>query len=133
MPAAETGSSARLVVTAPRVNPAADSFRQAGTEKSPGTMLFTVIGDVDNPGVSSPVPSPERLATPLTDEDDMHTAGTGLGSGGFVVYDHSHCIVRVALQLSHFLAIESCAQCTACKLGCTAITAARDEGATPVR
>lgn len=128
----------------------ATAFRQAGTEKSPGTMLFTVIGDVDNPGVyelplgtplrqllvdiagahdikavfsgvSSPVLSPERLDTPLTYED-MHTAGTGLGSGGFVVYDHDHCIVRVALQLSHFLAIESCAQCAACKLGCTAIT-----------
>ena len=128
----------------------ADAYRRVGTQESPGTMLFTVIGDVDNAGVyelplgtplrqlivdiagardvkavfsgvSSPVISPERLDTPLTYED-MRTAGTGLGSGGFIVYDHSHCIVRVAAQLSHFLAIESCGQCAACKLGCTAIT-----------
>lgn len=128
----------------------AAAFRRVGSDKSPGTMLFTVSGDVDNPGVyelplgttlrellvdiagahdvkavfsgvSAPVLSPERLDTPMTYED-MTTAGTGLGSGGFVVYDHNHCIVRVARRLSHFLAIESCAQCVACKLGCTAIT-----------
>jgi NADH-quinone oxidoreductase subunit F len=129
----------------------APAFRAVGTDQSPGTMLFTVVGDVATPGVyelplgtplrtllvdiagaddikavfsgvSSPVLPPELLDTPLTYED-MRTAGTGLGSGGFVVYDHHHCIVRVAVQLSHFLAIESCGQCTACKLGCTAITA----------
>ena len=128
----------------------AGAFRELGTRASPGTMLFTVTGDVASPGVyelplgtplrqllvdiagaddvkavfsgvSSPVIDPDRLDTPLTYED-MQSAGTALGSGGFVVYDHTHCIVRVAVQLSHFLAIESCAQCTACKLGCTAIT-----------
>ena len=128
----------------------AAAFRQMGTSESPGTMLFTVTGDVADAGVyelplgtplrqllvdiagaddikavfsgvSSPVIGPDRLDTPLTYED-MRTAGTSLGSGGFVVYDHSHCMVRVALYLSHFLAVESCAQCAACKLGCTAIT-----------
>lgn len=132
------------------LNEGATTFRSAGTVDSPGTMLFTVVGDVTSPGVyelplgtplrqllvdiagaadikavfsgvSSPVISPERLDTPLTYED-MRTAGTGLGSGGFIVYDHTHCIVRVAVQLSHFLAIESCGQCSACKLGCAAIT-----------
>ncbi len=128
----------------------ASTFRSVGTVDSPGTMLFTVVGDVTTPGVyelplgtplrqllvdiagaadikavfsgvSSPVINPERLDTLLTYEE-MSTAGTGLGSGGFIVYDHRHCIVRIAVQLSHFLAIESCAQCSACKLGCTAIT-----------
>lgn len=132
------------------LNEGAATFRGAGTVDSPGTMLFTVVGDIANPGVyelplgtplrqllvdiagaedikavfsgvSSPVISPEQLDTPLTYED-MRTAGTGLGSGGYIVYDHSDCIVRVAVQLSHFLAIESCGQCSACKLGCTAIT-----------
>jgi NADH:ubiquinone oxidoreductase subunit F (NADH-binding) len=128
----------------------AEAFRRFGTDESPGTMLFTVIGDVDTPGVyelplgstlrelvveiagardikaifsgvSSPVISPQHLDTPLTYED-MRSAGTGLGSGGYIIYDHDHCIVRVAVELSNFLAIESCAQCAACKLGCTAIT-----------
>lgn len=128
----------------------AAGYRAMGTADSPGSMLFTVTGDVANPGVyelplgtslrelvvdiagaedvkavfsgvSSPVITPDRLDTPLTYED-MRSAGTSLGSGGFVVYDQRHCIVRVAVQLSHFLAVESCAQCAACKLGCTAIT-----------
>ena len=102
----------------------AAAFRQMGTSESPGTMLFTVTGDVADAGVyelplgtplrqllvdiagagdikavfsgvSSPVIGPDRLDTPLTYED-MRTAGTSLGSGGFVVYDHSHCMVRVA-------------------------------------
>lgn len=128
----------------------AGAFRTIGTAESPGAMLFTVVGDVATPGVyelplgtplrtllidiagandikavfsgvSSPVIHPDRLDTPLTYED-MRTAGTSLGSGGFIVYDRRHCIVRVAIELSNFLAIESCAQCVACKLGCTAIT-----------
>jgi len=128
----------------------ADAFRRAGTTDSPGTMLFTVVGDVATPGVfelplgtplreliidiagasdvmavfsgvSAPVIVPEQLDTPLTYED-MQAAGIAIGSGGFIVYDHRHCIVRVATELSNFLAVESCGQCTACKLGCTAIT-----------
>jgi NADH-quinone oxidoreductase subunit F len=48
--------------------------------------------------------------------------GTGLGSGGFVVYDDSACIVRAALAFSRFLYVESCGQCPACKHGTGAIT-----------
>lgn len=128
----------------------AAAFRQFGTDSSPGTMLFTVVGDVANPGVyelplgtplrhllvdiagardvkavfpgvSSPVIVDAQFDTLLT-FDDMHAAGSSLGAGGFIVYDQRHCIVRVTAQLSHFLAIESCGQCTACKLGCAAIT-----------
>ncbi|MTV24756.1 NADH-quinone oxidoreductase subunit F [Nitriliruptoraceae bacterium ZYF776] len=128
-----------------------DRFRAVGTDQSPGTMLFTVVGDVRNPGVyelplgtplrqllvdiagaedikavfsgvSAPVLHPAHLDTPLTYEH-LRTAGTGLGSGGFIVYDHRHCIVRVAIALSSFLAVESCGQCSACKLGTQAITA----------
>lgn len=51
------------------------------------------------------------------DYEAMAAAGTGLGSGGFIVYDTSHCIVRVAAELCRFLAVESCGQCNACKLG----------------
>lgn len=128
----------------------ADSFRTVGTAESPGAMLFTVVGDVASPGVyelplgtplrvllvdiagasdikavfsgvSAPVIHPDRLDTPLTYEA-MRTSGTSLGSGGFIVYGQSHCIIRVAIELSNFLAVESCAQCAACKLGCTAVT-----------
>jgi NADH-quinone oxidoreductase subunit F len=122
-----------------------DHFREAGTEASPGTMLFTVVGDVESPGtyelalgtplrtllvdiagardikvvapgVSAGLITPEMLDTPL-DFDAMRAVGTGLGSGGYVVYDTSRSIVDVLATLIHFLAIESCGQCNACKLG----------------
>lgn len=125
-------------------------YRSVGSDTSPGTMIFTVTGDVAAPGVyelplgtplstllvdiagaedvkavfsgtSNTVVTPDLLDTPLG-FDEFEKAGTGMGSGGFVVYDRSHCIVRVTATLSHFLAIESCGQCNACKLGTGSIT-----------
>ena len=129
----------------------ADWLRQEGTEESPGTMLFTVVGDVDSPGVYE-LPMGTRLRTLLCDIagaeptrvkavysgtsntvitaglldlpmdfDSFAEAGTGLGSGGFVVYDDARCIVQVTATLARFLAVESCGQCLACKLGTQAI------------
>ncbi len=123
----------------------ADWFRQAGTEVSPGTMVFTVVGDVASPGVyelalgtplrtllediagardlkavysgvSNAVITPALLDTPLC-FDAMREAGVGMGSGGFIVYDASRHIVDVLSVLVNFLAVESCGQCNACKLG----------------
>ena len=138
-----------------------DWFRETGTDGSPGTMVFTVTGDVATPGVyelplgtplrtllvdiggadpdrmmavysgtSNTVVAPAVLDTPL-DFDAFSEAGTGMGSGGFVVYDDSRCIVKVVTTLARFLAIESCGQCNACKLGTQEIwdrLAAIDEG-----
>lgn len=127
----------------------AEWFRAAGTEASPGTMVFTVVGDVANPGVyelalgttlrtllediagatdvkavysgvSNAVITEDLLDTPLC-FDAMQEAGSGLGSGGFIVYDTSRSIVDVLSVLLHFLAVESCGQCNACKLGNTAM------------
>ncbi len=122
-----------------------DWFRGAGTEGSPGTMVFTVVGDVAHPGVyelplgtslrtllvdiagaddvkavysgvSAAVITPDKLDTPLG-FDEMQEAGLGLGSGGFIVYDSSRNMVDVLSVLVNFLAVESCGQCNACKLG----------------
>ena len=123
----------------------ADWFREVGTTEAPGTMVFTVVGDVDRPGVyelplgtpartlvvdlagardilaiyagtSNSVITPDVLDLPL-DFDSFAEAGTGLGSGGFAVYDTRRDIVQVCATLARFLAIESCGQCLACKLG----------------
>jgi NADH:ubiquinone oxidoreductase subunit F (NADH-binding) len=129
-------------------------FRSLGTEKSPGTMVFTLSGDVSHPGLyelpfgyslrdlvytigggppegrnlkvilpgaSSTILLPEQIDTPL-DFDAMKEVGSGLGSGGFVVYDESACIVRITHAFSRFLYVESCAQCPACKHGTRQIT-----------
>ncbi|HWH32292.1 MAG TPA: NADH-ubiquinone oxidoreductase-F iron-sulfur binding region domain-containing protein [Egibacteraceae bacterium] len=122
-----------------------DWFREVGTVETPGTMVFSVLGDVDSPGVyelpmgtpmrtlivdiagardvkaiysgvSNTVITPDLLDLPM-DFDSFREAGSGLGSGGFVVYDSSRDIVQVLAQLQRFLGIESCGQCNACKLG----------------
>jgi len=129
-------------------------FRAIGTEGSPGTMVFTLSGDVSFPGLyelslgtplrdlvyaigggpaegrglkvivpgaSNTVLIPEQLDTPL-DFDSMNAVGSGLGSGGFIVYSDSACIVRITHAFSRFLYVESCAQCPACKHGTQQIT-----------
>ncbi|MGH9178010.1 MAG: NADH-ubiquinone oxidoreductase-F iron-sulfur binding region domain-containing protein [Acidimicrobiales bacterium] len=133
----------------------AEWFRRMGTEKSPGTIVCTVVGDVSSPGVfevemgtplaellelaGGPLPGRQfkaafsgvanrvipasRFGTPLSYED-MRAAGTGLGAGGFAVYDDTACMVAVGAALSRFLAVESCGQCPPCKRGSGDITAA---------
>jgi NADH-quinone oxidoreductase subunit F len=125
-----------------------DWFRSVGTETSPGTMLFTVVGDVQRPGMyelplgyplsrllldlaggpssgrtikavlpgaSNAVVTPESLGIAL-DFDAMMSIGSGLGAGGFTVYDDSACAVRIAETFTRFLYVESCGQCPPCKL-----------------
>jgi NADH-quinone oxidoreductase subunit F len=124
-----------------------DWLRQRGTEGSPGTMLFTIAGDVERegvyeadlgttlrevveraggvrdggevkvvlPGASSTALLPEQLDTSLAFET-MAAVGSGLGAGGFAVYDETTCIVEVALLFLRFLHVESCGQCPPCKL-----------------
>lgn len=135
----------------------ADEFRSIGTEASTGTLLCTVVGDLQHPGVfefemgtplrhaidaaGGPLPgrqikavfpgvanavlNAERLDVALSYES-MEAAGSGLGAGGFMVYDDSACMVEVATVLSRFLYVESCGQCPPCKMGTGDITAALD-------
>jgi len=128
----------------------ADAYRAVGTAASPGSMLFTVIGDVTSPGVyelplgtplrtllvdiagasdikavysgaSNAVITPDMLDDAL-DFERLRAEGTAIGSGGFIVYDSTRPILRVLTTLSGFLARESCGQCNACKLGTATIT-----------
>jgi NADH:ubiquinone oxidoreductase subunit F (NADH-binding) len=124
-----------------------DWLRASGTESSPGTMLFTVAGDVVRegvfehplgtplnvliedaggvaggrdvkmvfPGSSNTVLLPEQLETPL-ELESMAAVGSGLGAGGFALYDDSTCVVEAALMFCRFLYVESCGQCPPCKL-----------------
>ncbi len=127
-----------------------DAFRSVGTQETPGTMVFTVVGDVERPGVHElPMGTPLRtlvcelggaedvkavisgvsntvlagglLDLPL-DFDSFAEAGSGLGSGGFMVYGPTRDMVQVTATLARFLAVESCGQCPPCKLGTGAIS-----------
>jgi NADH:ubiquinone oxidoreductase subunit F (NADH-binding) len=134
----------------------ADWFRSVGTKDSPGTMVFTLTGDVERPGIyelpmgtplrtliedcgggvtsgrslkavfsgiSNAVIMPSALDTPL-DFSSMQGIGSGVGSGGFIVYDDTNCILQVAHRFSEFLFVESCFQCIACKSGTDQATSA---------
>ena len=73
------------------------------------------------PGASNTVILPEQLDLPL-DFDSMRQAGSGLGAGGFAVFDDSACMVQAAWRYSRFLFVESCGQCPACKFGTGEVT-----------
>ena len=154
-PTGETGAPPALVdnvetmANIPRiVARGAAWFRTEGTDKSPGTIVCTITGNVQREGVgevimgtplreaitaisggprpgrqikavlvgvSGAVLTADKLDTPLTYED-MAAAGSGLGSAGYLVVDDATDMAAVAAGVSRFLAIESCGQCTPCKL-----------------
>ena len=72
------------------------------------------------PGAGA-VLTPDQWDTPLT-FDALQAAGSGLGSGGFVAYDDTACMVQVLYTFSRFLYVESCDQCPPCKTGSQWIT-----------
>jgi NADH-quinone oxidoreductase subunit F len=124
-----------------------DWFRQWGTEKSPGTKVFSVSGHVVKPGnyevpystnladileLAGGIPRggtlkaiiPGGASAPLlTDADvqmdfeSLKEAGTMLGSGAVVFMDDTTCMVRNALVTTEFFEHESCGKCTPCREG----------------
>jgi NADH-quinone oxidoreductase subunit F len=78
------------------------------------------------PGVTNALLTDTQLDTPCSYEA-FAEIGSGLGAGGFIVYDDTACMVEVAATFSRFLSVESCGQCPPCKLGTGAITAALDD------
>jgi len=103
------------------------STRRAGvSEVLMGTPLREVIEMIGGgprrghtikavlPGVSTAVIPEHLLDTPASYEA-LASIGSGLGSGGFLVFDDTDDLAAVAAGASRFLAIESCGQCTPCK------------------
>ncbi|HEX3539488.1 MAG TPA: NADH-ubiquinone oxidoreductase-F iron-sulfur binding region domain-containing protein [Acidimicrobiales bacterium] len=54
--------------------------------------------------------------------EGLKAIGSGLGAAGFIVYDDTADMVAVARMWSRFLYVESCGQCTACKINSGEIT-----------
>ncbi len=129
----------------------ADAYKAFGTEKSPGTKLFSASGHINKPGVyevelgyplldfinkecggvrdgkklkavipggsSVPVLRADELEGVNLDYESIKSAGSMLGSGGFIVLDETVDMVDAALNLAHFYSHESCGQCTPCREG----------------
>ncbi|MBI5053934.1 MAG: NAD(P)H-dependent oxidoreductase subunit E [Chloroflexi bacterium] len=125
----------------------AAEFRKNGTEKSPGSKLFCVSGDVKQAGLYE-VPFGITLrelltmaggvdgnlksilfggaaGTFATEKDldvkltfeDLRAAKLTLGSGVVMVFNDSRDMKDVVLRLSRFFAHESCGKCYPCQLG----------------
>jgi NADH-quinone oxidoreductase subunit F len=141
-------NNTETVATLPHiVTNGVDWFRQWGTEKSPGTKVFSVSGHVGRPG-NYEVPYattlqelleiaggmrdgkklkaiiPGGASAPLLtsteyrlDFESLKEAGTMLGSGAVVFMDETTCMVRNALVTTEFFAHESCGKCTPCREG----------------
>jgi NADH-quinone oxidoreductase subunit F len=90
--------------------PLREVIEAIGGGPRPGRRIRAVL-----PGVSSSFIDESALDTPVSYEA-LAAIGSGLGSAGFVVFDDADDLVSVAAGASRFLAIESCGQCTPCKL-----------------
>ena len=90
--------------------PLRDVIEAIGGGARPGRQIRAVL-----PGVSATFIEGAALDTPVSYEA-LAAIGSGLGSGGFIVFDDADDLVAVAAGVSRFLAVESCGQCTPCKL-----------------
>jgi NADH-quinone oxidoreductase subunit F len=66
-------------------------------------------------GVANGLVEGDHLDTPVSYEA-MREVGSGVGSGGFMVFDDGDDVAAVVAGVSRFLAVESCGQCTPCKV-----------------
>jgi len=118
----------------------ADWFNRLGTERSKGTKVFSVSGDVQKPGVYELVLGShmrelvEELALaenirmiqvggatgriiPYVMIDTPLAFETILGAGAVTVFDESRDVIDIVYRTMEFLAEESCGKCTPCRQG----------------
>lgn len=115
-------------------------FSQMGTERSKGTKVFSVSGDVAKPGVYEMVlGSPLReLVEEIAGAKNVKMMQIGgacgrlipykmidtplafeniLGAGAIIVMDESRDVLDIVLRTMEFLVEESCGKCTPCRQG----------------
>ncbi|NOY79136.1 MAG: iron hydrogenase [Calditrichaeota bacterium] len=117
----------------------AEWFRTHGTMKSTGTKLFSISGDVENPGVyevelgitvrellemvgakdTKAVQVGGASGICVSEKDfDKPIAFEGLPPGGsIIVFNHSRKMLHVLENFMEFFVEESCGQCTPCREG----------------
>ena len=100
----------------PMGTPLGEIIDVVGGGARPGRTLVAAIS-----GVANAIVPASLFDTPATYED-MRRIGSGLGAGGFIVFDDESDLVAVAHAAARFLAVESCGQCEPCKLDGLAIS-----------
>jgi NADH-quinone oxidoreductase subunit F len=120
-------------------------YSNIGTERSKGTKVFSVSGDVAKPGVYELVlGSPLReLVDGLAEARNVKLIQIGgatgriipyelidtplafeniLGAGAVIVFDISRDVLDIVYRTMEFLAEESCGKCTPCRQGTEVMT-----------
>jgi NADH:ubiquinone oxidoreductase subunit F (NADH-binding)/(2Fe-2S) ferredoxin len=92
------------------------SFRTLLDESWGGMRDGFTFKGVQTGGVSAGPLKEEHLDLPV-DFDSLTPVGGMLGSGGFVVFDESVCVVDFARYLTAFNRVESCSKCVPCHRG----------------
>ncbi len=115
-------------------------FNNIGTERSKGTKVFSVAGDVGNPGVyevelgtklSEVVTNLAKASdvkaiqlggatgriVPVTSMETPLSFETVLGAGAITVYNNKRDMVEMIAYSADFLADESCGKCFPCREG----------------
>ena len=115
-------------------------FRQIGTDKSKGTKVFSVSGDVDRPGVCEFILGSrlDEIVVDWAHARDIKMVQLGgaaggivpfsmietplafesiLGSGAVTAFDKSRDTLDLVSRTVEFLAEESCGKCTPCREG----------------
>jgi NADH-quinone oxidoreductase subunit F len=90
--------------------PLREVIEEIGGGPLPGRTIKAVMS-----GVATGIITGDMLDTPVTYEA-LAAIGSGLGSGAFIVFDDSVDMTAVAAGAARFLAVESCGQCSPCKL-----------------
>jgi NADH:ubiquinone oxidoreductase subunit F (NADH-binding) len=98
------------VAELPMGTPLAEAIERIGGGPRERRQLVAAMS-----GVANPLLPASLFDTPLSYEA-MAAAGGGLGAAGFLVFDDATDLAAVAAGVSRFLAVESCGQCTPCKL-----------------
>lgn len=103
-----------------------DTERHAVGEFPMGTPLWDVIDTLGGgprhgrtlvaaiSGTANSALEAAQFGTPLSYEG-LQQIGSGLGTGGFIVFDDHTDLIAVAHGVARFLSVESCGQCTPCK------------------
>ncbi len=122
----------------------ADWFKSFGTEKSAGTKVLSVSGDVERPGVYE-VPFGITLAELLREAGGENAKAMTVGGpsgkivssadfgrriafedmatgGSMVVFGPDSDILQIANDYMEFFIEESCGRCTPCRVGTTLLT-----------
>jgi len=136
-----------LLNVMPIILDGADAYRAVGTERSPGTRLFCLSGDIGTPGLYE-MPFGTTLGELLEvaggiDGDlqavllggaagsfvdgssldmpltleDTRAAGTTLGSGVVMVFNQTVDLADMCTRIAEFFKNESCGQCVPCRVG----------------